>query len=216
MLFTHAVPSVTERLLSRNRAAWRPMIEGACYAAAEEPPAMVSNAPERIRPLRRVEYDQLVALGAFEKERIELINGALRPMRPIGPPHASTVARRPPSRASFCGAPHPRGGRRLAALRPRREGDAVRRVRHTRLLGRQLARTRRRSLSQPCGWRLSPAHDPTEGSATSSSSRSPTSSLRSTISCADSNPPRLTRLKVGRSMGLARVESPRCSGREWS
>ena len=52
---------------------------------------MASPAPEQIRPLRRVEYDQLVALGTFEGERIELINGALRQMSPIGPPHTSTV-----------------------------------------------------------------------------------------------------------------------------
>lgn len=52
---------------------------------------MVSTAPEQIRPLRRVEYDRLVALGTFEGERIELIDGALRHMSPIGPPHASAV-----------------------------------------------------------------------------------------------------------------------------
>ena len=52
---------------------------------------MASPAPEQIRPLRRVEYDQLVALGIFDGERIELINGALRQMSPIGPPHTSTV-----------------------------------------------------------------------------------------------------------------------------
>jgi Uma2 family endonuclease len=52
---------------------------------------MASSAPEQFRPLRRVEYDQLVALGTFEGERIELIGGALRRMSPIGPPHTSTV-----------------------------------------------------------------------------------------------------------------------------
>lgn len=52
---------------------------------------MASPAPEHFRPLRRVEYDQLVALGTFEGERIELIEGALRHMSPIGPPHTSTV-----------------------------------------------------------------------------------------------------------------------------
>ena len=52
---------------------------------------MVSTAPEQIRPLRRVEYDHLVALGTFDGERIELIDGALRRMSPIGPPHTSTV-----------------------------------------------------------------------------------------------------------------------------
>lgn len=54
---------------------------------------MASAAPEHFRPLRRVEYDQLVALGIFEGERIELIDGELRRMSPIGPPHTSTVDR---------------------------------------------------------------------------------------------------------------------------
>jgi Uma2 family endonuclease len=38
---------------------------------------MAAGAAEKIRPLRRVEYDKLVALGVFEGERIELIDGAL-------------------------------------------------------------------------------------------------------------------------------------------
>ncbi len=54
---------------------------------------MVSAAPSPIRPLRRVEYDQLVALGTFDGERVELIAGELRRMSPIGAPHASTVDR---------------------------------------------------------------------------------------------------------------------------
>jgi Uma2 family endonuclease len=54
---------------------------------------MVSRATESFRPLRRVEYDRLVALGTFDGERIELIRGALRRMSPIGPPHTSTVDR---------------------------------------------------------------------------------------------------------------------------
>lgn len=41
--------------------------------------------PENFRPLRRVEYDELVSLGHFQNERIELINGVLVPMSPIGP-----------------------------------------------------------------------------------------------------------------------------------
>lgn len=48
-------------------------------------------APPRYRPLRRVEYDQLIALGAFRDEKIELLEGFLVPMSPIGPPHSSTV-----------------------------------------------------------------------------------------------------------------------------
>lgn len=54
---------------------------------------MAAPVAEVIRPLRRVEYDQLVKLGAFEDERIELLEGALVAMSPIGPPHDSTVQR---------------------------------------------------------------------------------------------------------------------------
>lgn len=54
---------------------------------------MASAAPEHFRPLRRVEYDRLVALGTFHGERIELMAGELRRMSPIGPPHTSTVDR---------------------------------------------------------------------------------------------------------------------------
>src|SRR6185295_14352342 len=48
-----------------------------------------AGSPER--PLRRAEYDHLVSLGAFENERIELLDGLLVPMSPIGPPHSSAV-----------------------------------------------------------------------------------------------------------------------------
>ena len=44
--------------------------------------------PERIRPLRRAEYDKLVELGAFEDERIELLRGVLVEMSPAGTRHA--------------------------------------------------------------------------------------------------------------------------------
>jgi Uma2 family endonuclease len=43
------------------------------------------------RPLRRTEYDKLVALGVFQGERIELLDGRLVRMSPIGPPHSSAV-----------------------------------------------------------------------------------------------------------------------------
>jgi len=54
---------------------------------------MATSSAEVIRPLRRVEYDQLVALGAFQNERIELLEGALVTMSPIGAPHCGTVER---------------------------------------------------------------------------------------------------------------------------
>ena len=51
---------------------------------------MVTSA-EFAPPLQRAEYDALVASGAFRNERVELLNGALIPMSPIGPPHSSAV-----------------------------------------------------------------------------------------------------------------------------
>ena len=52
---------------------------------------MAALPAEVIRPLRRVEYDQLVALGVFEDERIELLDGALYEMSPIGIAHNFAV-----------------------------------------------------------------------------------------------------------------------------
>lgn len=48
-------------------------------------------AAEVIRPLRRVEYDQLIALGAFEDEKIELLDGELVAMSAIGTNHSAVV-----------------------------------------------------------------------------------------------------------------------------
>jgi len=50
-------------------------------------------SPERIRPLRRREYERLVELGLFGDERIELLRGALVAMSPQGPSHADAVDR---------------------------------------------------------------------------------------------------------------------------
>lgn len=52
---------------------------------------MAAAPAEVIRPLRRVEYDQLVALGVFQDERVELLDGALYAMSPIGIPHNFAV-----------------------------------------------------------------------------------------------------------------------------
>lgn len=53
-------------------------------------PALV--APERLRPLKRREYERLVELGVFGDERIELLRGALVEMSPQGEPHARVSA----------------------------------------------------------------------------------------------------------------------------
>jgi Uma2 family endonuclease len=48
-------------------------------------------APQQIRPLKRAEYDRLVALGAFQNDRVELIRGNLVTMAPNDPEHASPI-----------------------------------------------------------------------------------------------------------------------------
>jgi Uma2 family endonuclease len=48
-------------------------------------------APDRIRPLRRVEYDRLVESGLLNDSRVELLLGALVDMSPQGPLHADVV-----------------------------------------------------------------------------------------------------------------------------
>ncbi|HET7538520.1 MAG TPA: Uma2 family endonuclease [Polyangiaceae bacterium] len=52
---------------------------------------MATSVAEVIRPLRRAEYDQLVELGAFQDERLELLDGALVAMSPIGTAHCFSV-----------------------------------------------------------------------------------------------------------------------------
>lgn len=53
-------------------------------------PALLS--PERVRPLKRVEYEKLVALGVFEDERVELLRGVLVEMSPQGDKHSGITA----------------------------------------------------------------------------------------------------------------------------
>jgi Uma2 family endonuclease len=52
-----------------------------------------SLAPERVRPLRRREYERLIEAGVFEDEHVELLHGVLVEMSPQGGPHSSTSAR---------------------------------------------------------------------------------------------------------------------------
>lgn len=47
--------------------------------------------PEKPRPLKREEYDRLVALGVFEGERVELLHGMLVAMSPQDPGHTSPI-----------------------------------------------------------------------------------------------------------------------------
>src|SRR3954470_20232504 len=49
--------------------------------------------PEQVRSFKRSEYDQMVELGMFQDERVELIRGVLVKMSPQRAPHASTVQR---------------------------------------------------------------------------------------------------------------------------
>ncbi len=50
-------------------------------------------ASERVRPLRRVEYEWMVGQGFFNQERVELLDGFIVEMTPQGAPHAGPVRR---------------------------------------------------------------------------------------------------------------------------
>jgi Uma2 family endonuclease len=47
--------------------------------------------PDRIRPLRRIEYESLVERGLLDDSRVELLVGTLVDMTPQGPLHANAV-----------------------------------------------------------------------------------------------------------------------------
>jgi Uma2 family endonuclease len=49
--------------------------------------------PQRVRPLRRAEYERLVAEGAFGDERVELLGGVIVEISPRDPRHAFAIER---------------------------------------------------------------------------------------------------------------------------
>jgi len=53
----------------------------------------VQQTPLTVRRWKRVEYDRLVELGAFEHEPVELLGGYLIVAEPQGPHHASSIER---------------------------------------------------------------------------------------------------------------------------
>lgn len=63
------------------------------YADGEHVPGRASSILQPIRPLKRVEYDELVKLGFFEREHVELIFGMVVAMSPIDPAHFESVRR---------------------------------------------------------------------------------------------------------------------------
>lgn len=50
-------------------------------------------SPDRVRPLRRIEYEALVEQGLLDDSRVELLLGTLIEMSPQGPLHADVVRR---------------------------------------------------------------------------------------------------------------------------
>jgi Uma2 family endonuclease len=54
---------------------------------------MTAQMLERMRPLRRVEYDRLVDAGLLANEKVELIHGVIVRMSPQGTRHAAAVQR---------------------------------------------------------------------------------------------------------------------------
>jgi Uma2 family endonuclease len=54
---------------------------------------MLDVPPQDLRPIRRVEYEELARAGSFEDERVELLYGAIVRMSPTGPAHDGTIQR---------------------------------------------------------------------------------------------------------------------------
>jgi Uma2 family endonuclease len=54
---------------------------------------VIEAAGFKPRPMKRVEYDLLVAEGYFKDERVELLFGMVVPMAPIDPAHCESVDR---------------------------------------------------------------------------------------------------------------------------
>ncbi len=67
---------------------------GDARAAYREHMVAVALEPELLpRPLTREQFDVLVGAGAYEDQRVELIEGVVVDMAPQGPEHADTVGR---------------------------------------------------------------------------------------------------------------------------
>ena len=66
----------------------------ACYPSFVPTSEWLADlAPERVRPLKRVEYERLAETGFFDEERLELLDGVIVEMSPQDPAHSATVAR---------------------------------------------------------------------------------------------------------------------------
>ena len=67
----------------------------ACYLQAVSSVALLADlvAPERLRPIRRSEFERMVEEGLFRDERVELLQGVLVEMSPQGTRHAAIVQR---------------------------------------------------------------------------------------------------------------------------
>jgi Uma2 family endonuclease len=55
------------------------------------PGEVAQEVSEVIRPLRRVEFDQLARAGCFDDERVELLYGAIVEMSPPDPSHDESI-----------------------------------------------------------------------------------------------------------------------------
>jgi Uma2 family endonuclease len=54
---------------------------------------MLDVPPHELRPILRVEYEELAASGRFEDERVELLYGAIVRMSPVKPIHDGVIQR---------------------------------------------------------------------------------------------------------------------------
>lgn len=58
-----------------------------------EPVLHLDSIAKEIRPIRRSEFKRMGEMGLFEDERVELLEGVLVAMSPMGEPHADAIMR---------------------------------------------------------------------------------------------------------------------------
>jgi Uma2 family endonuclease len=70
-------------------------VPAACYACliVSTFDRLSDLGPERVRPLKRVEYERLVHEGLFDDERIELLGGVIVEMSPQDTRHSAIIER---------------------------------------------------------------------------------------------------------------------------
>ncbi len=91
----HSLATHTTHRVATQPAPARSEKAGVHHAMLSSEPMvdLPSLAPERIRAIRRVEFEQMVQAGMFEDERVELLGGVIVEMTAPGTRHSEAIRR---------------------------------------------------------------------------------------------------------------------------